>query len=55
MLDEITKWFLSVAILGLLVTSATTILYLFVNWPQYVIIGVVVIGIIATIRFAFFD
>jgi len=55
MLDEIAKWLLSVAILGLIIVPSMFIWYLLVNWPQYVIIGVVVISIIAAIRFLFFD
>ena len=55
MLDEIGKWLLSIAILGLIIVPSMFIWYLLVNWPQYVIIGVVVIALITTIRFAFFD
>ena len=54
MLEEIAKWLWSAAILGLIVTSGTTILYLFVNWPQYLVIGGVIISLIAMIRFGFF-
>lgn len=55
MLDEIAKWLLSIAFLGLIIVPLMFIWYLLVKWPEYVTIGCVVIGLIAGIRCELFD